>query len=221
MATKKLIIIGGEGKGGPVVACVQHNREHYQDFEYEIYGFLNDFEEGSISGFPILGKTSDYTKYLKNDSVFFVFAIHLIGKNKVAEELFNNLEIPRERFARIIHKSAVIAFGVKVEPGVVILAQSYISPNAHLKFGTLVMAGGIICHNAEIGPLTYISIGAIVGSYAKIGKCVSVSMGANVIEMNTVRDYAVIAAGAVVNSNVPSESIYGGIPAKFIRKIDV
>ena len=219
MTSKKLIIIGGEGKGGPVVACIEHNREHYKDYEYEIFGFLNDFEEGSIAGFPVLGKTRDYINFLSDEDVFFVFAIHMIGKNRIAESLLNKLGIPQEKFATIIHKSVVIAYGVIIEPGVVVLAQSYVSPNAHLKFGTLIMAGAIICHNAEIGPLAYISIGAIVGSYAKIGKAASISMGANVIEKNEIGDYAVVAAGAVVNSDVPSETIYGGIPAKLIRKI--
>ena len=63
-------------------------------------------------------------------------------------------------------------------------------------------------------------MGSVVGSMVTLGDSVSVGMGANIIENSVVGDYAVVAAGAVVNGNVPAESIYGGVPAKFIRKIN-
>jgi acetyltransferase-like isoleucine patch superfamily enzyme len=46
-----------------------------------------------------------------------------------------------------------------------------------------------------------------IGANATI--CPGVSIG----------DGAVIAAGAVVTENVPDNTVYGGVPAKFIKKI--
>ena len=49
-------------------------------------------------------------------------------------------------------------------------------------------------------------------------------MGSNsvVLGPNQIGDNAVIAAGAIVipNTNPPADTIYGGIPARLIKKID-
>lgn len=57
-------------------------------------------------------------------------------------------------------------------------------------------------------------------TYNKITICDNVWIGANVsiISGVTIGSGAIIAAGSVVNNDVPSNMIYGGIPAKLIKK---
>ncbi len=52
-----------------------------------------------------------------------------------------------------------------------------------------------------------------------IGKGVWIGAGATVLQGVTIGDNAVIAAGAVVTKDVPSNTVVGGIPAKIIKKI--
>jgi acetyltransferase-like isoleucine patch superfamily enzyme len=47
-----------------------------------------------------------------------------------------------------------------------------------------------------------------------------IGAGATVLPGVTVGENSIVAAGAVVNKDVPDNTIYGGIPAKFIRTID-
>lgn len=53
-----------------------------------------------------------------------------------------------------------------------------------------------------------------------IGKGVWIGANATVTQGVTIGDNSVVAAGAVVNKDVPANTIVGGVPAKVIRKID-
>ena len=54
----------------------------------------------------------------------------------------------------------------------------------------------------------------------KIGKNVWIGAHATLLSGVTVGDNAVIAAGAVVNKNVPKNAVVGGVPARVIKYID-
>ena len=53
----------------------------------------------------------------------------------------------------------------------------------------------------------------------RLGKNVWVGAHATITSGVTIGDNAVIAAGAVVTKNVPANEVWGGVPAKFIKKI--
>lgn len=52
----------------------------------------------------------------------------------------------------------------------------------------------------------------------KIGNYVWIGTAAIILQGVTIGDGSVIAAGAVVTKNVPPYEVWGGVPAKFIRK---
>ena len=54
-----------------------------------------------------------------------------------------------------------------------------------------------------------------------IGKRVWIGANAVVTKGVTIGDNSIVAAGAVVNRDVPANTIVGGVPAKVIRKIEV
>jgi acetyltransferase-like isoleucine patch superfamily enzyme len=51
----------------------------------------------------------------------------------------------------------------------------------------------------------------VIGSYVWIGA------NATVVEGVTIADHAIVAAGAVVTSDVPPGAIVGGVPARVVR----
>ena len=52
-----------------------------------------------------------------------------------------------------------------------------------------------------------------------LGKNVWVGSNSTILQGVTIGDNAIIAAGSVVRTDVPANTIVGGVPAKFIRKI--
>jgi len=216
---KKVIIIGGEGNGGVIASCIEDNRKRFNDFEWEIAGFINDFEKGkTINNYPVLGGTDEIRKFLQQD-YYFMYAIHMIGRNVKSEEVFLNMNIPTERFATIIHKTAFVAENVVLEPGVFVMSNSYIGPGAKIGKCTLIMANALIGHNTTVGNLCHFSVGSITSSYITIGNVSDVTLGAKVLEKRKIGNYAVAGANSLITRDIPDYEIHIGSPAKFLKKV--
>jgi len=93
-------------------------------------------------------------------------------------------------------KNVIIGDRVSIGPGVIIVTDS--SANNSILTKVYPLISGIV----HIDEDCWISAGVIILPNVKIGKC------------------SIIAAGAVVTKDVPPFSIYGGIPAKLIKKIE-
>ena len=122
---KKVIIIGGEGNGGVIAACIEDNRRRFGDPEWEVAGFVNDYET-QVCGYPVLGRTDDVGKLLENPEYHFMWGIHMIGRNILTEKTFRRVNIPRERFATIVHKTAFVADSAILEPGAFVMSNCYV-----------------------------------------------------------------------------------------------
>ena len=216
---KKIIIIGGEGNGGVVASCIEDNRIRFNDTEWEVAGFLNDLEIGkTILGYPVLGGTDDIGKFLKED-YYFIYAIHMIGRNVKTEEVFLKMNIPLERFATIIHKTAFVAKSAILEPGVFVMSNCYVGPGVKMGYCSLMMANSLLGHNTTVGPLCHFSVGSVTSSYIEIGKVSDVSLGAKVLEKRKIGNYAVAGANSLITHDIPDYEIHIGSPAKFLKKI--
>ncbi|WP_281637377.1 acyltransferase [Flavobacterium marginilacus] len=76
----------------------------------------------------------------------------------------------------------------------------------------------LICGSHEIGDFTR-RAGKGISSDITIGNSVWIGYGSLILGGVTIEDGAIIAAGSVVNKSVPKNTIYGGVPAKEIKKI--
>lgn len=217
--SKKVIIIGGEGNGGVVASCIEDNRKRFNNTEWEVAGFLNDFEKGkTINGYPVLGGTDDIDKFARKD-YYFVYAIHMIGRNVKSEEVFLKMNIPVDRLATIIHATAFVAENAIIEPGVLVMSNCYVGPAAKIGMCSLMLANSLIGHNTTTGRLCHFSVGSITSSYVTIGNVSDVTLGAKVLEKRNIGNYAVAGANSLITKDIPDYEIHVGSPAKFMKKV--
>ena len=80
--------------------------------------------------------------------------------------------------------------------------------------------GCLIGHNVVNHYLDPEKRSAMLPAPIVLGKNVWVGSNATILQGVTIGDNAVVAAGAVVTKDVPANSIVGGVPAKFIKRID-
>ena len=172
--SKKVLIIGGNGHGSVIASCINDNRSKFHDYELEVVGFVNDYET-HIDDYPVLGGTNDINDLVAQD-YYFAWGIHLIGRNMLTCKTFERMNIPSDRLVTIVHHSAFIGDGVILEPGVLVMAHSYIGPRTHIGMGSMIKANVSMGHDIICGPLCHFAMGAIVGSYTHIGICSDVAI---------------------------------------------
>lgn len=74
----------------------------------------------------------------------------------------------------------------------------------------------ILAHDAS----TQIPLGKAKIGKVKIGDCVFIGINSTVLCNTTIGDNVIIGAGSIVTSDIPSNSVYAGNPAKFICTFD-
>lgn len=91
--------------------------------------------------------------------------------------------------------------------------------------GIFIGAGALIGHHVVLATLNHvldpIHRHDLIPKPIHIGKNAWIGANATILQGVTIGDNAVVAAGAVVNKDVAANTIVGGVPAKFIKRIDV
>lgn len=214
---KPLIIIGGRGHGSVIGACIKDNRKH-GDLEWELKGFCNDYDS-EVDGYPVLGNLSDIPRLIE-EGYYFIWGIHLISNNLKTLELYNCINVPKERLATIIHHTAFIDDTVEIEPGCFVMYNAYVAPRTHLGESVMIKANTNIGHDVQIGKCSHIAMGATVVSCVKIGICSDIAVGATVLANKTIGDCAMLGAASLLTHDIPSGEIWVGSPARFLKKFE-
>jgi acetyltransferase EpsM len=214
---KKLVILGGSGIG--MIAASIANDLGY----FEILGFLNDVvpfnsKIGKFKQYKVIGTTDDITKYLPDLNIYF-FIAYVGMKNE--EEIYNKilkLNIPRERFATLIHPTAIIPKGLcSIGNGVLMAPLSQISPDTSIADNCILLPNSFLGHDSTMERFAHIATNGVVGANVHIGKAVHIGSNATLREKITVGDFSLVGAGSVVLNNVAPNTIVVGNPAETLK----
>ena len=137
-----------------------------------------------------------------------------------------------ELFSELIGKPVGEAFGLfppfYTDFGKNITVGDRVFINAGCKFqdqgGIFIGDGALIGHGVVLATLNHDldpeKRQQLHPAPIRIGKRVWIGANATVLPGVTVGDDSVVAAGAVVNRDVPAKTVVGGVPAKVIKKLD-
>lgn len=214
---KPVIIIGGAGHGSIIEACIKDNRNRYNDLEWDIAGYCNDFDT-EVDGYPVLGKLDDIP-HLLDEGYYFAWAIHLIGRNVKTAHIFESINIPDDRWATIIHHTAFIDNSVILEPGVFVMFNAYIAPRSHIGKCTMIKANTNIGHDVKIGAISHIAMGSTVVSCVDIGYCSDVAVSSTVLAHCKIGNYAMLGASSLLTHDLPNNQIFVGSPARYLKEM--
>ena len=204
--TQKIIILGAGGEGLEILQVI--NLLNAKRTQWEIIGFLDDNKSliGKIFfNIQVIGTIDDAKKY--NDA-YFISSIGHPDRPKLRKEVRDRVPFKDEKFATIIHPSAVICSTSKIGYGCFIQANCTISTCSVIGNNVLISYNSIVGHESIIGDSCSIGVNVAITSDVVFGNDVYVGPGAIFTNEIKIGNNVLIGIAAVVTESVPDNTKY-------------
>ena len=181
----------------------------------EVAGFLDDDDAlagAVVAGLPVLGGL--HLARSLEGAASFVCGIGSPRSYCTRAELIARLDLPDERFARVVHPGAWLSPSARLGAGSVLLGQVNVAAGAALDRHVMVLPGSVIGHDTRIGDGSILAGCCCVSGGVEIGRGCYVGAGAIVRDGVRVGDGALVGMGAVVVRDVPAGAVVLGNPAR-------
>ena len=210
---KNLILVGGGGHCKSVIDVAE-------SAGYTILGILDRPEEVGkrVLGYEVIGTDDDMAKYA--DKADFIVTVGQIKSPNLRVKLHQMLAETHCKLATIIASTAHVSKHATIGEGTVIMHQAFVNADAHIGMGCIINTASIIEHEAMVGDYCHVSTGATINGGASIGNCSFVGSQSVINQCVTIGENIIIGAGSAVVTDLPSNCIVVGVPAKPINKIN-
>jgi len=209
----KILIIGAGGHSKVIVDIIQNEQK------YEIAGFIDDnLPIGhKLLDYKVLGKKEEINTLINKHEIF--GGIIAIGDNFIRSNIKKKItQLCNEfKFINCIHPKSSIAFNVVMGEGNVVMAGAVINTSSEISNHCIFNTNCSIDHDNKIANFASIAPNAVTGGNVEVGEFSAIGIGATVKHNVSIGYNCIIGAGSLVNKDTKSNSVYYGIPAKFIR----
>ena len=124
-----------------------------------------------------------------------------------------------EPYLLISRSSKVGSFDVSLGKASSIMAGVIITNSIKIGKGCLINLMCTIGHDSDIGDFVELSPNVNISGRCKIGNYTSIGTSATLIPNISIGENVIIAAGAVVTKNIPSNCMVAGVPAEIKKEL--
>lgn len=201
-----LVLIGGGGHAAVVLDAARCAG-------WRVDGFFDDNPEAPLaSEAPHLGTIRDITRHMPEHQ----HPILAIGDLRqrltlLAENVPHELG---ERFATVVHPSAIIAGNVEIDAGTFVGPGAILNARARISVDCIINSGAIIEHDCWIRANAHVAPGAVLAGGTQVGRHTLIGVGARTLPMTKIGMWSVVGAGAAVTHEVPDRTVVAGVPAE-------
>jgi sugar O-acyltransferase (sialic acid O-acetyltransferase NeuD family) len=210
-----LVLVGAGGFARETAQAVLDLNAH--GVRWRLLGYLDDdpARHGTVvDGLPVLGGR-DRLGDLPGASV--VVCTGRPGNYISRMRIVAELGLPADRYATIIHPSAVVSASSVVGPGSVLLAQVALTASVRIGAHVAVMPHVTLTHDCVIGDYATIASRVAVGGGARIDQAAYLGAGSVIGEGRHIGECSLVGMGAVVTRDVPAREVWVGVPARHLR----
>lgn len=211
---KKIIIIGAGGHAKVIVDIIINQQK------YIIAGFIDEhLPKGTmVLDHQVLGKQDELSALVKQHSVF--GGIVAIGDNFIRSIIVKDIKtsIKEFQFVNCIHPKSNIAYDVVMGEGNVVMAGATINTSSSIGNHCIFNSNSSVDHDNKISDFVSIGPNAVNGGDIRVGDFSAIGIGATVQHKIKIEHNCIVGANSLVNKNTKPNSVYYGVPAKYIRE---
>lgn len=214
---QKIVILGGPGDGLVILEAVRQAAA--AGHPVEVVGFLNDgLPKGTLfQDLPVFGSLPDWQALPEN--VRFYPALRKLKDMPRRVALIEGLGIPAERWASVIHPTAIVAGNVTVGHGSYIGPYVVIQPNAKLGAFLSIRNGANIGHDVCMEDFSGVGPHVSLSGYCSLGRGSQVAASAVVGNNARVGAFSMVGMCSAVARDVPDYALAMGNPARIIESL--
>lgn len=209
MRTDIIHVLGAGGHGRVVIDALK-----VLGYSDQVIRVRDDRNE--LQGTTILGLRVECPIFSNQGLVGWVHAA--VGAGSLRKLLLEQSGLAADRWLTVVHPHAYVADSAILGPAALVAAHAIIGPCASIEVGVIVNHGAVVDHDCRVGAFSHISPCASLGGKVSIGERVLVGAGARILPGVCIADDAIIGAGAVVLTDVPSGQTWAGVPARQAKK---
>jgi len=142
-----------------------------------------------------------------------------IGTNHVRETVAEDIskKLAQTEIVSVVHATAWVSPHATVHPGAVILAHAAVGLGSTVGQGALLNTGSSLDHESTLGDYASLGPGARTGGNVSVGDRTMIGIQAGIVHGVTVGSDCVVGAHSLVNSDLDSNIVAWGTPAKTVR----
>jgi acetyltransferase EpsM len=199
------IVIIGAGRHATVVIAAA------QSAGWTIHCILDDDTtkwNSTLLGCCVAGPVSELSAALAGHR----YAFLAVGDNRTRQYLQMRCEVIR--WARIVHRGAIVDARASISPGTLICAGAIVNPFAQIGMHAIINTAAVIEHDVSVGDYSHIAPSATLTGAVKVGEGAFIGAGSVVLPSRIIGAWSCIGAGAVVTRNVPPDVTSFGVPSR-------
>ncbi len=208
---KRLIILGAGGTAFDLIDIAHAMNK--QNPLWEIIGYLDDnlnLQGKIIYGYPVIGTIPDSEKF---PDTFFASSIGDAYRPELRKFVREKVPFSNERFASLIHPTAIISETASIEPGAIIYGNVTLSAMVKVGHDVFLCGNTFLGHECVVGNHCVLSVGSFLASDVNVGDCCYLGVGVMIRHQIKIGQNSLIGMGTKVVKDVPSKT-------KLINKLE-
>jgi sugar O-acyltransferase (sialic acid O-acetyltransferase NeuD family) len=219
MRPAPLLLVGAGGLGRGVAATIDAvNRCEPQ---WQVIGYLDDdpsLQATTIGGHRVIGPLEAADEYPDARVAICVASpTNQLARKRVAMRM----ALDQERLATIVHPAAHLASSTKLGAGAIVLAGTVATTDVTIGSNCLIMPNVTLTHDDVLSDHVVCGGGVALAGEVHVGEGAYLGAGCRVRERRWVGAWALVGMGAVVLDDVPVGQVWAGVPAHYLRSIDL